>query len=391
MTPQPHDTARSDWTQETFQELLQEKLRTAIRLTLCTVLDEEVEAYIRAGRYERTPQRQDQRNGHYSRGLGTSLGQIDELRVPRTRHGYRTQLFNRYQRRQKELDTAISEMFVKGISTGQVGQIVESLTGKAASPSTVSRTFHSLESEYASWRERPLSAHYLYAFADGTYFSVVYDGEGHKMPILAVLGVKLDGQKEILGFVTGDKGNEFARRDLLADLKRRGLQQVDLWISDGNQATINAIHHHFPASQRQRCVLHKIDNVLGYVPKKQQEAIKPELKAIFYSKSLEQAQQELVAFCAKYAASYPSAVECLMRDIDACLAFYTFPEVHWRTIRTNNPIERVFAEAKKRSHKMAAAFRNEDSCLLLFYTVTRALKFQHISMPGSQHQLLHKT
>lgn len=384
MTPHNHDTASPDLTQETFQELLQEKLRAAVRLTLATVLEEEVEAYLQAGRYERTPKRQDRRNGYYKRGLGTGVGQIDELPVPRTRKGHQTQLFKRYKRRQQELDTAICEMFVSGASMEQVGQVVESLTGQAPSPATVSRTFHTLESEYQAWKERLLADHYLYAFADGTYFTVIYDDTGQKMPILAVLGINHQGEKEVLGFTTGDRENQHAWNDLLDDLKQRGLQQVDLWISDGHQATMNAIDSRFPNSRRQRCVLHKIQNVLGYIPKKQQEAVKPELKAIFYHESLEKAQQELVAFQAKYHSLYPNAVACLQRDIEACLTFYHLPEKHWRTIRTNNPIERLFSEVKKRSHKMAAAFRNEDSCLLLFYAVTRTLNFQRIPMPRNR-------
>ncbi len=132
MAPQKDDTASLEMTQETFQELLQEKLRAAVRLTMATILDEEVEAYLQAGRYERTPKRQDQRNGYYSRGLGTGVGQIEHLPVPRTRKGYRTELFQRYQRRQRELDTAICEMFVSGASTEQVGQVMASLTGQTA-------------------------------------------------------------------------------------------------------------------------------------------------------------------------------------------------------------------------------------------------------------------
>lgn len=384
MTPQIHDTVSLALTQETFQEMLQEKLRAAIRLTLATVLDEEIEAYLQAGRYERTPKRQDQRNGYYTRGLGTGVGQIEALPVPRSRKGYQTQLFERYQRRQKELDMAICQMFVGGVSTEKVGQVVESLTGKPASASTVSRTFHTLETEYAAWKERTLAAHYLYCFADGTYFTVIYGDQGHKMPILAVVGINPQGEKEVLGFTTGEKENQHAWQDLLADLKRRGVQTVDLWVSDGNQATMNAINHHFPDAQRQRCVIHKIDNVLGYIPKSQQDALRLELNAIFYHDSLEQAQQQLAAFCAKHERIYPNAVACLNRDIDACLAFYHFPKEHWRSIRTNNLIERLFAEVKKRSHKMAAPFRNENSCLLLFYAVMRTIKYQRISMPRSR-------
>jgi putative transposase len=119
---------------------------------------------------------------------------------------------------------------------------------------------------------------------------------------------------------------------------------------------------------------------MGYIPKQQHHSIKPELRAIFYQESREKADQEVVAFCEKYAPIYPTAIECLKRDLEACLAFYAFPKRHWKTIRTTNVIDRLFGEVKKRSHKMAAAFRNEASCLLMFYAVIRSLRFQNIRM-----------
>ena len=235
-----------------------------------------------------------------------------------------------------------------------------------------------LDEEYAQWKARALSAHYAYAFADGTYFSVIYDHAGHKMPILAVVGITLTGERDVLGFTVGDRENQAAWEDLLADLTTRGVKQVDLWVTDGGQAMLNAIAAKFPASRRQRCAVHKIENVLSYVPNSQRERVEPELKAIFYQASREQADQAVSAFCAKYQAIYPTAVECLLRDLEACLTFYAFPKAHWKTIRTNNVIERLFNEVKKRSHKMAAAFRNEGSCLLLFYAVVRSLTFRRI-------------
>jgi transposase-like protein len=121
---------------------------------------------------------------------------------------------------------------------------------------------------------------------------------------------------------------------------------------------------------------------LGYIPEKQQELVRAELKAIFYQSCREKADQEIAAFVARYQNIYPSAVDCLNRDLDACLTFYNFPEMHWKFIRTTNIIERLFGEVKKRSHKMAAAFRYEDSCLLLFYAVIRSLKLRRISVPS---------
>ncbi len=383
MNPINKNTQEIDFRQE-FQALLHEKVRLAVQYVLITLLNEEVEAFIGAGRYERNAGRRDRRNGTYTRRLGTSVGEI-ELPVPRTRHGFRTQVFHRYQRRQAELDRAMGEMFVKGVSTTQVGEIMEALTGVRPSPSTVSRVFHTLESEFAAWKQRPLEVHYLYAFADGTYFSVIYQAEGQKMPILAIVGINPRGEREVLGFCVGERENQRAWEDLLADLKRRGVQQVDLWVTDGNQAMLNALALQFPASKRQRCIKHKMENVLGYVPASQQASIEPELKAIFYQDSREKADQELAAFIEKYSGVYPTAVECLQRDLEACLTFYAFPKEHWKTIRTTNVIERLFEEVKRRSHKMAAAFRNEESCLLMFYAVIRSLKFRRIPMPAEEH------
>src|ERR1700736_2309693 len=157
---------------------------------------------------------------------------------------------------------------------------------------------------------------------------------------------------------------------------------------------LNAITKKFPDSARQRCVVHKMDNVLSYVPTKQQEQLKPELKALFYQKDRQAADLAVAAFVQKYQSIYPTAIACLQRDLEACLTFYSFPKAHWKTIRTNNGIERLFGEVKRRSHKMAGAFRNEGSCLLLFYAVIRSLKFNKLRMPSASQaqpdpELLH--
>jgi putative transposase len=375
-----NDNETVEGSQETFEQLLHERLRQAVRVALISVLEEEVSAFIGALPYERTQQRRDQRNGHYQRDLETTMGQIADLPVPRTRGGYHTQVFERYHRRRDELDTAIGEMFVDGVSMAKVGQVVETLTGSKPSASTVSRVFHTLESEYREWKQRQLEERYAYAFADGTYFTVIYNGEGCKMPILAVVGISTTGQREVLAFGVGDRENEQAWKDLFDDLKARGVKAIGLWISDGNKAMLNAITATFGSTPRQRCVMHKMDNVLSYVPTKQQEQLKPEVRALFYQKDRQAADQAVAAFIEKYQKVYPSAIECLQRDLEACLTFYAFPKEHWKTIRTNNVMERLFGEVKRRSHKMAAAFRNEESCLLLFYAVIRSLKFNQLTM-----------
>ncbi len=380
MAPRANHKPLGNEGQGLIQELLQERLKLSIQYTIITVLEEEVEAFLNAALYQRTPNRQGYRNGYYERDLVTTMGLIEDLPVPRTRNGFHTELFERYQRRQAELDEAICEMFVRGVSTAQVGEVVETLTGANPSPSTVSRVFHSLEGDFEGWKQRKLKTHYLYAFADGTFFTVIYDQEGCKMPILAVVGIDEDGKRDVLAFSVGERENQMAWEDLLENLKNRGVETVDLWVTDGNRAMLNAIEKKFPGAQRQRCIKHKMENLLGYIPEKHHELVRPELKAIFYQTNRGKANQEVAAFIAKYNQVYPSAIECLQRDLEACLTFYAFPERHWKYIRTTNIIERLFGEVKRRSHKMAAAFRNENSCLLMFYAVIRSIRLRRITV-----------
>ncbi len=306
-----------------FQALAREKIRAAVRFTLTTILEEEVSAFIGAEWYERTGTRRDQRNGSYPRDLGTSVGVIEKLTVPRTRNGFRTQLFDRYHRRQAELDAAISDMFVYGASMPRVGEVMETLTGDKPSPSTVSRVFHTLEDEFATWKKRPLASQYQYIFLDGTYFTIMYDGAGQKMPVLAAVGINLLGQREVLGFRVGDRENQTAWEDLLQDLKDRGVKQVNLFITNGGQAMLNALEAKFAGSVRQRCIHHKIENILSYVPKAQRDQVEPELKAIFYQANRAQADQLAAAFQEKFRAIYPTAIECMTRDWDSCLVCFS--------------------------------------------------------------------
>jgi putative transposase len=385
MTPGHQDTQSEldgQAAQATFRAFVQEQVRRAIRTTFIDILEEEVTQFIGAAPYQRTNARRDQRAGHRLRALTTTAGLIEDLPLPRTRGGFHTQLFERYQRRMTEVDDLMREMFVGGVSQQAVGTLVEHVTGTTPSASTVSRVFHTLEAEFAAWQQRDLPHRYAYIFADGTYFSVIYDGAGQKMPILALIGITTEGQREVVAFTVGERENQGAWENLLSDIKDRGVQEVGLWITDGHQAMLNAIELKFPSAPRQRCIKHKLENILSHVPEKQREALRQELRAIFYQKNRAQAEQVAAAFTEKYRTIYPSAIACMERDWEACLTFYAFPELHWKTIRTTTIIERMFEEVKKRSKKMAAAFRNEGSCLLLFYAVVRGLRFRKLRMPG---------
>lgn len=311
MAPSPKNTQfelDGQVASDTFRAFVQEQVRQAIRATFIAILEEEVSQFIGASRYERTPGRRDQRAGHRTRTRGTTAGVIDDLPVPRTRGGFHTQLFERYQRRMSEVDTLMREMVVGGVSQQQVGTVVEQVTGTPASASTVSRVFHTLEAEFATWQQRQLPKRYVYVFADGTSVSVIYDGAGQKMPILALIGIREDGQREVLAFTTGEREHQGAWENLLADMKARGVEEVDLWVTDGHQAMLNAIALKFASSKRQRCVVHKMEYILSHVPEKQREAVRVELRAIFYQKSRVQADQVAAAFIEKYRTLSPSAI-----------------------------------------------------------------------------------
>lgn len=213
------------------------------------------------------------------------------------------------------------------------------------------------------------------------------------MPILAIVGIDEDSRCDMLAFTLGEREDQKAWEDVLDDLKSRGVGTIDLWITDGNKAILNAIQNKFTASQRQHCILYKMENVLGYIPENYHELVRPELKAIFYQTNREKADQEPTAFIARYESVYPTAIECLKRDLEACLTFYSFPDKHWKYIRTTNIFERLFVEVKKRSHKMAAAFHNQNSCLLMFYAVIRNLNLRRIFFPRKETatELLHNS
>ena len=173
-------------------------------------------------------------------------------------------MFHRYHRRRDELDGAIGEMFVKGVSTAKVGEVIETLTGSHPSASTVSRVFHTLEDASTSnGNTTQLAERYAYAFADGTYFSVIYNGEGCKMPILAVVGISTTGEREVLAFRVGDRENQQAWEDLLDDVKARGVKEIGVWVTDGGQAMLGAISSQICELPRDNAVLmHKMENVL---------------------------------------------------------------------------------------------------------------------------------
>jgi putative transposase len=390
---QTQPTAHFQSSQAEFATALRRRLQVAARELFQAVLLEELTAFVQALPYERSPGRRGQRNGSYGRSLGTAFGLLADLQVPRTRDGlFRTQLFERYQRRQPEVDTAIAEMFVRGVSTSQVGQVLETLNGLAPSASTVSRVFHQLEPTFQAWQSRPLPAWVLYLHLDAIELTIKYAGDGVKMAVLAAIGVLPDGRRELLGLTTGEHENGPAWTNLCRDLFERGLQQVGLVISDQHASIWAACEAVWPAARHQACVTHKIVNVLAHVPKGQRAAVHADLKAIFYQADEAQARQVAQAFGARYQAAYPEAVRCLAKDLDACLQFYGFPQEHWRFIRTNNVAERLFSELRRRLNKMGA-MPNEGSALLICWAVANTIQWRGLRVDPALLALdnLHKS
>jgi putative transposase len=386
--PQAEDSIPVALEQEDFVQEVMQRVRAVARIVFEQAMEAELTAFLQALPYQRNPERKGRRNGYYTRDLLTSFGPLPHLKVPRIREGpFRSQLYSRYQRRQERVDQAIAEMFIKGVSTRKVGEVTGLLVEEKPSAATVSRVFQSLRGEYEAWRGRPLDGHYRYLYLDGVYFMIGYEQRFVKEPVLAALGVNLKGEKELLAYGPGDKESLESWKGFLGELKGRGLKEVQLIITDGNQAVIGAVEELFPSAIRQRCVVHKLRNVDSKVPRPLQEEVREEAKRIFYQEDKEKARQEAEAFCLKWGEVIPEGVACLQRDLEDCLSFYDFPREHWRYIRSNNTLERLFEEVKRRTRLMGA-FRNEKSCVLVFYAVTRAIRWQRMPVP---EPILHKT
>lgn len=363
-----------------FGQWLCSLVRQGVRVVIEEVMQDELTAVLEAQRHERSPRRKGQRNGRYTRDLVTPVGVIEDLRVPRDRAGqFATQVFERYARRQDSVTDLLQGMVIRGVSEGQVGELVEPLLGVAPSPSTLSRVVHGLEAECTQWRKRPLLARYRVVYVDGVYFSIVHDEKADQMPLLVALGVNADGRKEVLSLQLVGAESTDGWQALADDLKARGVREIDLLVSDGDEGAIGVLERAFPSAKRQRCLTHKLRNVLARLPKRAKSAMAAALKDIFAQPTREEARERLAAFQARYEREFPEAVATLLNDIDACLTFYDFAKAMWKHIRTTNALEGLFSTVRRRTNKIGA-FRNENSCVLFVYAVIQSVKFHRVSM-----------
>jgi putative transposase len=256
--------------QEEFRQHLRRLAVSAVQVLIEQVMREELEVCIGASWGECTPSRRGFRNGFYPRDLVTSTGRIEDLKVPRDREGqFHSQVFERYSRYEPEVAEALTQMFVSGVSTHKVGQIAATLTGVAPSASAVSRLNLALTEQYETWRERQLLPHYRIIYLDGIHFTVRHGSQTDATMILTALGVDLEGSREVLAFRACAEEDKEGWSCLLQDLRNRGVSEIDLLVTDGHDGLLAAVSALFPATLRQRCLVHKQRNVMSAIPKRE--------------------------------------------------------------------------------------------------------------------------
>jgi putative transposase len=364
--------------QEEFRQHLRRLAVSAVQVLLEQVMREELEQCIGASWGECTPTRRGYRNGSYMRDLVTPTGRIEDLKVPRDRAGaFQTQVFERYARYEPEVAEALTDMFVSGTSTHRVGKVAEKLLGVAPSASAVSRLNQTLTEQYEAWRQRRLLAHYRIIYLDGIHFTVRHGSQTDATMVLTALGVDLEGNREVLAFRACAEEDKDGWSCLLQDLRTRGVSEVDLLVTDGHDGLLAAVGALFPATLRQRCLVHKQRNVLNAIPKREQQEVTAELTGIWKQETREQALLNLAAFKAKYQKRYPEAVRSLIEDEEHLLTFYAFPPVMHRYIRSTNAIESLFSNVRQRTDQIDA-FTTETSCLTIVWAVMQDIRLPKI-------------
>jgi putative transposase len=341
-------------------------LREIVERVVQQLLEAEMSEHIGAAPYERTHKRTGQRNGYKPRTLRTRVGTLNLL-VPQDREGtFCTRLFARYQRNEKALCLALMEMYVEGLSTRKVAEVTEALCGTSFSKSLVSSLAGRLDAELEGWRSRRLTAEaYPYVFVDARYEKARVDHRVISQGVLIVSGVREDGMREILGVEVADTESEATYHDLFRSLKARGLNGVELVISDEHEGLKSALSRHFQGASHQRCQVHYNRNLLGMVGAAKRKELASDLRAIFAAPERVQAMEIAISVAKKWQGKGMEKVaEHLEEHVEECLSCLAFPESHRRRIRTTNGQQRLNQEIKRRT-RVVRIFPNRESCLRL--------------------------
>ncbi len=349
-------------------------VRGTVEETLNTLLDAEADAICQAGRYERTPERLDTRAGHYDRKLHTKAGEVS-LKVPKLRKlPFETAIIERYRRRESSVEEAMMEMYLAGVSVRRVEDITEALWGTKVSPSTVSAMNKKIYEHIETWRNLPLSGEFPYVYLDGIWLKRSWGGQVENVSILVAIGVDETGYRKILGVSEGLKEDRESWKSFLRHLKERGLKGTRLFISDKCLGLVEALGETYPDSKWQRCVVHFYRNVFTATPRGKMKLVAVMLKAIHGSEDLESARKKAGEVVEKLKEMKLSkAAETLERGAEETFAYYAFPMEHWRLLRTNNPLERINREIRRRT-RVVGNFPDGQSALMLV-----AARLRHIA------------
>ena len=353
---------------------VEQVVRESVEETLNVMLDEESKRLCRAGRYERTAERVDTRAGHYSRKLETRVGEV-HLQIPKLRKvPFETAIIERYRRRESSVEEALVEMYLAGVSVRRVEDITEALWGSRVSPATISNLNKKVYVRLEEWRNRPIEGSHPYVFLDGMWLKRSWGGEVHPVAILVCVAVDAEGYREVLGVMEGTKEDYASWLAFLRHLKMRGLQGVRLVISDKCLGLVEALGEVYPDALWQRCKVHFYRNVFTVVPRGRMREVAAMLKAIHAQEDREAALEKARAVAAKLEAMKLAKAAALVREgIHETLRYYEFPSTHWRHLRTNNPLERIMKEIRRRT-RVVGSFPEGQSAVML-----AAARLRHVA------------
>ena len=371
-----------------FDDQLTEILRQGARTLLAQAVEAEVADFLAKNVGLRTEAGRQRlvRHGHLpEREVMTGIGVVP-VHQPRVRDRaaaagdpgrirFTPAILPPYLRRSKSLETLLPILYLKGISTGDFSEALAALLGKDApglSPTAIGRLKDGWLDEYDAWQKRDLSAkRFVYVWADGIYLQARLEDE--KQCILVLIGATPEGRKELIGFTDGVRESAQDWRDLLLDLKRRGLDvRPELAIADGALGFWKAAGEVWPTTREQRCWVHKTANVLAKLPKGQQPKAKRALQEIWMAETKVAAEVAFDGFIESYQLKYEKAAECLNKDRDPLLTFYDFPAEHWKHLRTSNPVESTFATVRHRTIRSKGCLSNRTALAMVFKLVEAA-------------------
>ena len=331
--------------------------------TLNKIMEEQHNEHVSAAPFERTENRKAQQNGYWKRSLITRIDTLN-LRVPGTRDGtFSTDLFDRYQRSEQAFVLTLIEMVINGVSTRKVTRVVEELCGAEISRSMVSNLCRRLDPVVKGWNQRPLGT-YPFLIVDALVIKVRKEGRVRQESVLLAIGINSDGYREILGFHVGDSESASSWEEFFRILKDRGLNGVDLVVSDDHRGLVRAVYKHFQGASWQRCQAHFIRNIVNACPKARKEEMKLRLRMIFDAPDMATARHLLAEMLEIYGEKASRAMECLEEGFEDAMAVMALPVRYRKRLRTTNGIERLNEEIRRRE-RVIRIFPNDASAVRL--------------------------